>query len=272
MFRAILRWFEALGYLVTGQLDSARLVLERNPQAVRAKYDGIVREKTGRIHQYKQAVASLVAQEEAKVVKVRELTEEVERLERLKEGALAKARQVAERIRGAGGGPEAVKADEDYRRCLAAYNDFSSTLAEKHSRIAELEGDISEYRASIADHKVQLQGLLRELEKLRAEATDAVADMATAREEKEIAESLAGIAQDGTAEELQRLRQLRHEMKAEVRITKELAGTDTAAQEREFLEYARSHVASDEFDALIGLAPEAENDDSGAAEKTPLPE
>jgi len=72
--------------------------------------------------------------------------------------------------------------------------------------------------------------------------------------DEDIADTLAGIAKDGSAEELQRLRQLRQEVRAEARVSKELAGTDTKAQEAEFLEYARKSAASSEFDALLGLA------------------
>lgn len=274
MFRAIGRWIKAVGYLLTGQIDAARRTLDMNPHVVRAKYDEIIREKMSRIHHYKQAVAGLIAQEEDKVAKVKTLTEDVERLERLKAGALAKAKQSVERLQAAGKTMEEVKADEEYKRCLAAFNDFSSTLAEKHERIAELERDVEDYRKRIGDHKVQLQALLREIDKLRAEAADAVADMITAREEREIADTLAGIAKDGTAEELQRMRQLRQEVKAEARISKELAGTDTRAQEVEFLEYARKSATSSEFDALIGLAAAAEAPAAAPkeAEKQPLPE
>ncbi|MCX5769894.1 MAG: hypothetical protein NTZ09_06430, partial [Candidatus Hydrogenedentes bacterium] len=135
---------------------------------------------------------------------------------------------------------------------------FSSTLAEKQSRIEELEADIGDYGKRIGDHKVQLQSLLRELDKLRAEQVDAVAEVITSREEKELADTLSGIAQDGTAEELQRLRQLRQEVKAEARISRELAGTDTKVQEAEFMEFARTSQSDSEFDALIGLAATVE--------------
>jgi len=77
--------------------------------------------------------------------------------------------------------------------------------------------------------------------------------MITSKQEKEIGDTLAGIAKDGTAEELQRLRQLRHEVKAEARISKEMAGVDTRAQEAEFLDYARKSAANTDFDALVGL-------------------
>jgi len=271
MIGAFGRWLKAFGYLITGQLDAARRTLDTNPHVVRAKYDEIVREKTGRIQHYKQAVAQVIAQQEKKMAKVKALTDEVRNLERLKAGALAKAK---ERVAALGGkSKEEVQRDGDYQKCLAAYNDFSSTLAEKQEHIGELENDINEYGTRINEHKVQLQHLARELDKIKSEAADAVADFITAREEREIADALSGIGEDGAAQELQRMRDLRHEVKAEARISKEMAGTDTRAQEAEFLEYARASSANDEFDALVGLGGATEKPQAAADKReTSLPE
>jgi cell fate (sporulation/competence/biofilm development) regulator YlbF (YheA/YmcA/DUF963 family) len=186
------------------------------------------------------------------------MTEEVANLERLKAGALAKAKQTVEALTKAGKTKEEIHQNEDYMKCLAAYNDFSSTLAEKQDHITELERDIAGYGKSIGEHKVQLQQLLRDVDKVRSESADAVADLITAKQERDLADMLSGIAQDGSAEELQRLRQLRQEVRAEARISKEMAGTDTKAQEAEFLDYARKTSASSEFDALVGLAEKTE--------------
>jgi uncharacterized coiled-coil protein SlyX len=265
-----------VGYLLTGQIDSARKVIDTNPHVIKAKYDEIVRDKISRIHQYKQAVAGLIAQEEKKIAKVKTLSEDVANLERLKAGALAKAKQTVETLKKSGKTQEQIHADEDYKRCLAAFNDFSSTLAEKQDRITELEQDIADYRKNISDHKVQLQQLLRDVEKVKSEAADTVADVITSKQEKELAETLAGIAQDGTAEELQNLRDMRQELKAEAKVTRELAGTDTKAQEAEFLEYARQSQSTSEFDTLIGLASETEEKSKPSGETgkkdTSLPE
>lgn len=275
MFRAIGRWIKAVGYLLTGQVDSARRVLDTNPHVIRAKYDEIVREKISRIQQYKQAVAGLIAQEEAKTAKVKQLSEEVANLERLKAGALAKAKQTVAKLQAAGKSKEAIHADENYKKCLAAYNDFSSTLAEKQERIEELENNVADYKKTIGEHKVQLQQLLREVEKVRSEAADTVAEVISAKQEKEIADTIAGIAEDGTAEELQSLRKMRQEVKAEARVAKEMAGADTKAQENEFLEYARTSESTSEFDSLIGLAETAESVDKpkeSPSKDTALPE
>ncbi len=257
MFKAIGRWIKAVGYLLTGQIDSARRVLDTNPHVIKAKYDAIVEDKIERIHQYKQAVAGLIAQEEKKLSKIKQLTSEVENLESLKAGALSKAKQTVEQLKATGISEEAIHDDENYKKCLTAYKDFNSTLSEKQERISELEADIEGYKTNISDHKIQLQQLLRDVERVKAEAADTVADVITAKQEKELAETFAGIAKDGTAEELQNLREMRQELKAEAKITKELAGTDTKSQEAEFLEYARQSESTSEFDALIGLASEA---------------
>jgi hypothetical protein len=254
MFGAIGRWIKAVGYLMTGRIDSARKVLDQNPHVVRAKYDAIIQDKVGQIHTYKQAVAGLIAQQENKMAKLKTLSDETGNLERLKAGALAKAKQMVDQLTKTGKSKEEIQASEDYKKCLAAYNDFSSTLKEKQDHIAELERDIAGYGKTIGDHKVQLQQLLRDVDKIRAESSDAVADVITSKQERDIADMLSGIAKDGSSEELQRLRQMRQELKAEARISKEMAGTDTKAQEAEFLEYARRSAASSEFDSLIGLS------------------
>ena len=54
MFGAIARWFKAIGYLLTGRIDSARRTIDSDPHVMRAKYDQIIREKVSQIHIYKQ--------------------------------------------------------------------------------------------------------------------------------------------------------------------------------------------------------------------------
>jgi len=255
-----------LGYLVTGRIDRARQELSKNPYVVQATYDRIIREKRDRIQQYKEAVFRMIAQQEKKTAKIKQLSEETNRLEQLKEGAAAKARKVVEQLKAQGLSLDQIKQHEDYLKCMTAYNDFTSTGSEKSAHITELEGDVNELTQTIGGHKVQMQQLLRDLDKLKEEASAAVADMITAKEEEEIADMISGISQDRTSQELTELRDLRQQQKAEARISREMAGTDTMQQEAEFLEYARTHVATDEFDKLIGLAGET---DSKEAAETP---
>jgi chromosome segregation ATPase len=264
VFGAMGRYIRAFGYLITGRIDAARKVLSANPYVIQATYDRIVQEKTARINQYKTAVAQMIAQEEKKLATVKSLSEETKRLEQLKEGAAGKAKSVVDKLKGQGVSMEEIKKNEEYLKCLAAFNDFSTTLKEKYDRIAELEGDIAQLQGNLGNHKVQMQQLLRDLEKLKEEAAATVADVITAKEEEEIGNILAGISEDRTSKELQEMRDLRQEQKAKARVSRELAGTDTKRQEAEFLDYANKSASSDEFDKLIGLAAEV---DKSAAEQ-----
>jgi phage shock protein A len=269
MFRAIRRYFRALGYLIVGKIDAARMELSTNPTVIQATYDNIILDKKKRIQQYKDAVAGMIAQEEKKKAELKRQTEEVEKLAKLREGAAAMARKVVERL---GGDVEKVKQDAEYLKCQSAFKDFSSTLEEKESRITSLEEDITTLQEAVAGHKVQLETLLRDLEKVSQEKHEAVADVITAREEKELSDMIAGISEDRTSEELQELRDLREKAKANARISREMAGLDTKRSEEEFLQYAEQSAADTEFDALIGLTRETEAAPEEPEDRTRLPE
>lgn len=244
--------------------------MDTDPHVMRAKFDGIIKGKVSQIHTYKQAVATLIAQQEKKMAKVKSLTKEVQKLENLKAGALAMAKQAVAKLQGEGKTKEELHADPDYKKCLTAYNDFAATLTEKQDHIKDLENDIGEYDASIANHKINLQQLQRDIEKLKSEAADAVADVITSKEETELADMINGISKDGMGKELQNMRDLRHEVRAEARVSREMAGTDSKVQEAEFLEYARSNTATDEFDSLLGVAEGKEGAETAAGEPEQL--
>lgn len=271
MFKAIGKYFRALGYLLTFRVNKASETLRMNPGVMSATYDRVIQEKRGRINQYKDAIAAMIAQEESKKQKLKNLTEEVEKLEKLKAGAAAKARKVAEKHNG---DPEATRNDPEYQKCQAAYKDFSSTLAEKQARVSEIESDLEELMKNINGHKVNIQSQMRDMEKLGEEKHDAVAAVLSAQEEKQIADIMTGLAEDRTSEELRELRELRQKAGAQARMSREIAGLDTKQAEEEFLEFARASEANDEFDALIGIA--GKEDAAAAApessEQTKIPE
>ena len=267
---AIWRYVKSFHYLITGQIDKSRRALDSNPNVMKAKFDDIIKSKVDQIHTYKQAVATLIAQQEKKMAKVKALTQDVRKLENLKAGALAMAKQTVAKLQGEGKTKEEVHADPEYKKCLTAYNDFAATLIEKQDHIKDLEGDIGEYDGSIANHKINLQQLQRDIEKLKSEAADAVADVITSKEERDLADMLNGISKDGMGKELQNMRDLRHEMRAEARVSREMAGTDTKVQEAEFLEYARSNTGTDVFDSLLGMAEGTEGAETAASEPEQL--
>ncbi len=256
MFKAIGRYFRALGYLLTGRVGKATETLNSNPAVISANYDRIIEEKRKRLNQYKDAVSAMIAQEESKKEKLRAVTEDITKLEKLKAGAASKAKSLVEKYSG---DPAAVKNDPEYIKCQSAFKDFSSTLAEKLKRAQELDDDLKALVNNVTGHKNQITSLMRELDKIKEEKHDAVADVLSATEEKQIADMVTGISNDKTSEELRELREVRTKASANAKISRELAGMDSKRAENEFLEYAQSSDTDNEFDQLIGLAAKKES-------------
>ena len=251
MANGFTRFFKAIWYTLTGRAHESADRMMENPEAVRGAYEDIISDKKGNIQRYKQAIGQLIALVEQKRTAVKNLTDEVERLEELKAGAIAKAQQTAAELQGEGLAQEEIKVHAEYTRCVTAYQDFNSNLQEKTGRITELEGEIEGAQADIESHKLQITNLHRDLDKIKSEQSEAVADLITAREQEEIADMLSGISMDGTSAELTRMREIREKAKGRSKVAQELAGTDSKSEEQEFLAAARSSSTSDEFDALI---------------------
>ncbi len=251
MANGFTRFFKAIWYTLTGKAHESADRMMENPEAVRGAYEDIINDKKGNIQRYKQAIGQLIALVEQKRSTVKSLTDEVERLEELKSGAIAKAQQTAAQLQGEGLSQEEIKVHGEYTRCVTAYQDFNSNLVEKTGRITELENEIESAQADIESHKLQITSLHRDLDKIKSEQSEAVADLITAREQEEIADMLSGISMDGTSAELTRMREIREKAKARSTVAQELAGTDSKSEEEEFLTAARSSATSDEFDALI---------------------
>ena len=251
MANAFTRFFKAIWYTLSGRAhDSADRMME-SPEAIRGAYEDIIRDKKGNIQRYKQAIGQLIALVEQKKSEVKNLTDEVDRLEELKTGAIAKAQQTAAELQGEGMTPEQVKQHSEYIRCVNAYQDFNSNLTEKTGRITALENEIEGAQSDIESHKLQITTLHRDLDQIKSEQSEAVADLITAREQEEIADMLSGISTDGTSAELTRMREIREKAKARSKVAQELAGTESKSDEEEFLSAARATSTSSEFDALI---------------------
>ena len=102
MANGFTRFFKAIWYTLTGKAHESADRMMENPEAVRGAYEDIIKDKKGTIQRYKQAIGQLIALVEQKRSAVKNLTDEVERLEELKTGAITKAQQTAAQLQGEG--------------------------------------------------------------------------------------------------------------------------------------------------------------------------
>ncbi len=269
MFKAIGRFFRAIGHMLTGKIDAGTKGMNEDPHVVRARFDELITKKRQSILQVRNAVAGLIRNVERKRTELKSTNDEIAKKARLMSGAKAMAAKVAQ-----GKGREAAQGDAEFVKCMKAYQDFKSSVELLEQRRESLEQDVIQTEQDSKGYEVQLQSLHRELQDFIDEKERSVADVAMARETRAASEAIAGIANDGTADDLRRLRESVSQAKAEAQVTSRLAGTDTARQEAEFLEMAGGMEAESEFmNEIFGAAEtEAVAEPAQAVQKEALPE
>lgn len=182
------------------QNKSSRIVAQRilieNIDAVRQLYEDIIRDKLSNIQRYKSAIGHLIAIVEQKKGSLKGLTDEINELEKRKDVVIAKSEEVSLELKVSGLSDREIEQHPDYTRCLNSFNDFDSTVKEHNACIKELEQEIERAQQEIEHHKSNIAHLHRDLEKIKREQAEAVADLITAREKEEINEILTDINVD----------------------------------------------------------------------------
>lgn len=247
------RLFRAFFSFFSGWFGAKADALNENPHVMAATYDAAIKNDADRYQRTKAAVANMIGNLERKRQNLITVTKDAEHLDKVKTGAAAKAKSVADQMKAQGKTLEEIKANPDYIKCLSAFNDASSTLKAKEERIAELDKDIAADEKALATYKAELQSMQRNQQKLQDEKSEAIADVQIANQREEVADMLAGISNSSSNKDLEAARNARRNAKARATISSELAGNDARASEAEFLEFAKTSEASSEFDALIGL-------------------
>ncbi len=179
------------------------------PEAVRGAYEDIIRDKQGNIQRYKEAMGQLLVLVHQKKGSLKGLTEDIDKLEEMKKGAIDRSEKVATELRETGIADKDIEQHPKYKRCITSYNDFQSTIEEKNEHIDKLQQEIDHVHNDLEEHKNSIAILHRDLEMVKTEQSEAVADFISAREQEEMNNILSGINIEDVSVELERIREIR---------------------------------------------------------------
>ena len=188
-------WRDFNSQRTTSEIVVQKILIE-NIEAVRGVYEDIIRDKQGNIQRYKQAIGQLIALIEQKKSSLKGLADDIEKFQKMKKAAIAKSKNVSSELKLSGLSDREIEQHPDYIKHINSYNDFDSTVNEKNARIGELQHDIERAQQDIEHHKSNITQLHRDLEKIKTEQSEAVADLITAREKEEINVILSDIKVD----------------------------------------------------------------------------
>lgn len=251
------RLLRNIWYFLTGKVDTISEGIERDPTVIKRQFDVVIDQRKMNITQYIIAVSGLIAIQEKKKARLEFASKELEKLARLRDGAIAMAKSRMNELQKKGMTKEQIEADADYIKCLTGFQDFSSSISQYENECKSLEVEIQTSQKEIEGHKIRLIQLKRSIDDVKKEKDATVADMVSAQEEESINNVLAGISTDKTGEMLERLRDNRLKAKAKARTTRELAQTDVQQNMAEFEKFASASSAKTDFNKLIGLSEHA---------------
>ena len=169
-------------------------------------------------------------------------------------GALAMGQKRAQLLKSQGKADADIQTDADYLRCSGGFKDAASTMQSKKDEANRLHGELEEHAKQITGYEVTLQGMVRDLGKIKEQKDSTVADVEIAKQERDANDILAGISKSKSGDTLQRLEDMRRRITSEAKISQKLAGIDAKQSEDEFLKYALDTNANSEFDRLAGIA------------------
>ncbi|MCK5683519.1 hypothetical protein KAJ27_05340 [bacterium] len=261
MLKAIGRLFKAVYYLITFRFNDAADTFLNRPEIMGARYDEIIVDKRHRLNEYVSAVSALKVQEEKKKVKIKQLAIELENDKDVMADILGEAKLLMSEL----GDGEDIETNPDYISLMNEYKDYASTAEQKEIRIEDLGVAMKKITDSISQHKLGLEQLQRDLENLKIEKASAVAEMISSKEEEKLAKVIAGMSEDSSEQELEKLRDVRAEQRADAEISRELAGMDVKQKRNRRIARSRENKHAQEFSQLVGLAKKS--DDSTKTEK-----
>lgn len=179
------------------------------PESIRGEYEDIIRQKQSNIQRYKQAIGQLIALVEQMKNSLKKLDDEIDKLERMKDEAMVKQNNLTAELQKQGKSDEEIEQHPDHILYVTLYNDHQSSIEEKSLRVAKLQQDITLVQDDIDRHKNSITFLHRDLEKIKTEQSEAVADFIAVREQEEINNMLSAVSSEETTEQLKRIREIR---------------------------------------------------------------
>ncbi|MFH1098754.1 MAG: hypothetical protein V1723_02455 [Candidatus Uhrbacteria bacterium] len=263
------RFFRALFYYLSGQFIWGARSLEKNPHVIEARFDHALGKLGDNLRVVKDQVGSILGLRERRKMDLGRLQEQKAEHEDTMDGAEALAQDRVTKLRAEGRSDADIEADAEYRQYSAAYADAESTLGAVNADIARCEEDIARYDQQGKDYVIQLQQMQREIEKIKREKHETLADVSIAAMEGDIQDALSGFATDGVGKELDALRDIRMKARGDAEVSRTLAGSDAKVQGAKLRAAAHAARATSRLSEKFGLHAKAEVAAAPAASVAP---
>ena len=236
-------WAVVRGFFIRAGDD----VVSGGPEAIRATYASAIDDAKRRYKDMQQAVARLVRERARTEGALKELDAEEKDLEKKVEGALAMA-----------------EAEPDNSAHREAGSRYLTRMQEIDQKQAALTEDLDVQRDKVESYKVKLRSFSDEIEKLKREQGEMVAEFVSSRQVIQLEDRLKGLGESAVDESIVAIREKVANLKAEAKIATEMSSSTVSAQDEQYERLGAEKEAANRFDELLKARQAAK---AGVSEK-----
>lgn len=223
-------------------------IVSQSPEAIKSTYAAAIQEAKLRYKDMEAAVALLARERERTEQTLKELDrQEAELIQKL-EGALSAA--------------EADPTNQSHREAGTRYQMKIQEIDAKQAVLAE---ELENQRKKVEEYKERLRNFSEEIDRLKREQGEMVAEFVSSRQVIMLEDRLKGLAETAIDESIVAIRDKVAALKAQAKIATELGSATVISQDQLYEKIGAEKLAAAKFDELLKARLEAK---AGAKEKT----
>ncbi|MYB64717.1 hypothetical protein F4X73_08505 [Candidatus Poribacteria bacterium] len=193
MGNAAITYFKSFANKLPGRSNRRENRKRINADILRSAYEVVIQHKQDSIQQYKSAVGVLSAQFKHKESSLSNLESEINDLNKKMDSAKGKSESVSAELKNAGKTEEEIAEHPDTIRCEKACQDFQNTLDDKTARLSTIQIELKSIEDKIESFKLRIVQHQRDINRIQQEQTETINELINRRQDKEIADILAGL-------------------------------------------------------------------------------
>lgn len=209
-------------------------MVSSSPEAIRATYATAIDEAKKRYKDMEKAVALLARERERTEMSLKELDKEEAELQRKLEGALAAA--------------EAEPTNTAHREAGTRYLNRIQEIDQKQEL---LTGDLEAQSAKVEEYKVKLRTFTDEIDRLKREQGELVAEFVSHQQVIQLEDRLKGLGETAVDESIVAIREKVANMRAQAKIATEMGGATLQSQDAAYERIGAERESQNRFDELL---------------------
>lgn len=249
MFSSIWRFVSTLGGIVGSKVDQATEGMLTTPAGIKATFGQARGEWTQQYKEVREAVSQLMMLIEEKDQEIQKLNKEHEEVTTKMNGAIEKYKETGE---------------DKYREAFTAAHDRQKEL---ESRMETLETEKAGLEDKVTGYKDRLTEMQRQIQDLDGKEAEAIADIVSSQQIISLNDRLSNLSTSFKDKNLQAVERKQAQLKAQAKLSSELAGTDSASMDRELMKAGQKTKSDDLFQQMLDDSKDKEEERKTAKEK-----